>query len=1341
MLVPKDGSRLGLPKPSSEIEKMLFAGIGVLFAVLFWQVFTQCNDGAATDIARDNSQLTAASYQYSNSASNDASSSYIIPTQEYYYGTAPKPVYEGALPRPVPTVPFYYYSGAASTSAATSTSSTTTSPYRPNSATAPTSRPTNPTSNWYMPGVKNAVPSVAAAQAPTPPPTYSAGNNRGFVQRVKDIWNIAYKFFFGGAPADAPPSQPETSDYSGNNPSTSGAPQTTGVGTKTHAPKDAGLSCIAAGNCHIMPYLDLTHYDSSSAVNYNCGDGPGCSLGGSEWVPTGSGILFQDKQNWDRKPLLPDPKNLGGLSNTKTESDEMTQSGSILDEYSPDNTGVGGPKVTDYNYDGQSGKGTTRVTDRNWDGTVTDNTTETDSENFNPSTGLSGSLTGDSIGPATGAGSDSEPAVSGDNLSTTYTSTTRSAAGLVFLNGDPSLTYSVPLLVKARQLKVSPNYNQVVVSRVGDNIPCSQITVAGVTASDTSDNQCLVTVTGAGGGAVVDVTPSIPSIPFYEYNLSLDYSPPPLLSAVIKAPRNVKFSIIYPAPWAEPPLPVTQYFKVERAVGSGDFAFLKNIYPADAILNAAKYADEITDNLDITLPTPSQKLSYRVRALTKTGWSDWSNVVTIQSPTDLTAKMPDPLKGSDPTNGDPVKVKLNWTDNTPGKENGFQIERAVDAENSVFQAVGKTKANAVSASDDLSAVTSISSPQIAYRVRAVLPDGTFSDNTNVASVSSCVHISGSGPRKVVFTKGDGWNVNVNDYLSQVNDIINNGFKSIDPFKTYINQFSFYADLEQIDQSKLTDRENHFASGEPVVNSSSCGKDATEYFFLFDNNSYVSSWTDIATNPPVVFFNVPEVLKLTSDPNFNTENPIPAVAMHETGHALGHLNDEYIYAKAGTPFSGYDLIGDLSYAGLTEENCTLNPASLYTYNDGTGLKWYGDANHQGCSFSLHPNDYSSYYRPSDASIMNSGSHSDKFNVISCGYLISAIKNEPVDKAHAQTHWPECTNLDTVKPSILAKIVTVGSIGTSMNGPFSGIFSWIDKIAPDSIRIPSGVHSIAYLTKKLRQTIDDQLAAGNKVLVIGHSLGAYVAFNVKDDFQGKPVQFIYLDPPYNFLSGKKCFSILGGIFARMYDANCHGIATDSDTVKWTNGNAIGLFFSNFKYHDPIDFQNAPGTAPNGKTNVQNLIDLTSYINKRLSSDFICGRGGCSSTVVPTGTLATAPVITGVSASFNGAPVNSIQPGDTITITGSGFDMSANNIEVVNTANSDVSYDLYDVQPDQENTNKLSFVLPSVPDYYPATVRGTYTIKVSAVDSDWSSPVNITIKAGGKSRTPLPANTNTN
>ena len=61
-------------------------------------------------------------------------------------------------------------------------------------------------------------------------------------------------------------------------------------------------------------------------------------------------------------------------------------------------------------------------------------------------------------------------------------------------------------------------------------------------------------------------------------------------------------------------------------------------------------------------------------------------------------------------------------------------------------------------------------------------------------MTNCVAFGGTGPIKVVFARGSSWGSSVSDFLYQAENVINNGYKTTDPYKTYINQFSFYADL-------------------------------------------------------------------------------------------------------------------------------------------------------------------------------------------------------------------------------------------------------------------------------------------------------------------------------------------------------------------------------------------------------------------------------------------------------------------------------------------------------------------------------------------------------------------
>ena len=134
--------------------------------------------------------------------------------------------------------------------------------------------------------------------------------------------------------------------------------------------------------------------------------------------------------------------------------------------------------------------------------------------------------------------------------------------------------------------------------------------------------------------------------------------------------------------------------------------------------------------------------------------------------------------------------------------------------------------------------------------------------------------------------------------------------------------------------------------------------------------------------------------------------MPQVIAHEVGHAFAKLRDEYIVSLKGDLSDIFDA-QNYGSTVLSTENCSNQPA--WDYRNAIDNKIYGGTSYLGCAFitsktSQHPD---KYYRPSNTSIMNeTGFVNDtiKFNIISCGYLVSALLREPLDQAHAQKHWP-------------------------------------------------------------------------------------------------------------------------------------------------------------------------------------------------------------------------------------------------------------------------------------------------------------------------------------------------
>jgi hypothetical protein len=176
-------------------------------------------------------------------------------------------------------------------------------------------------------------------------------------------------------------------------------------------------------------------------------------------------------------------------------------------------------------------------------------------------------------------------------------------------------------------------------------------------------------------------------------------------------------------------------------------------------------------------------------------------------------------------------------------------------------------------------------------------------------------------------------------------------------------------------------------------------------------------------------------------------------------------------------------------------------------------------------------------------------------------------------------------------------------------------------------------------------------------------------------------------------------------------------------WTNGNSV----SNFSNHDAFDFPNLSGAAPNGQTNTTNLNALRNEIVQALAkaSD---NTNSLYFNSVAVGALSAPPAvaINGFESS-SGSLITSMAPGDTVTITGSGFDPNGDDIYIENANDPGVYYDFFDYAPNA--SGGVTFTLPQYYDLSdsggaPDTVPGTYSVQVAGINSDWSNVGTITI-----------------
>ena len=185
-------------------------------------------------------------------------------------------------------------------------------------------------------------------------------------------------------------------------------------------------------------------------------------------------------------------------------------------------------------------------------------------------------------------------------------------------------------------------------------------------------------------------------------------------------------------------------------------------------------------------------------------------------------------------------------------------------------------------------------------------------------------------------------------------------------------------------------------------------------------------------------------------------------------------------------------------------------------------------------------------------------------------------------------PSCVSAaEVAQKPVVTKVIVLGG---AFSGQNNAIFSWVDRISPGAIRIPGKVFSVARNVKRARAEINNQLSQGNRVLLIGHSLGSIIACRVQREYQGKDVSSIYVDPPYHFSLFELGVLVLFPGFQKMRnDAACGGISVDPNTVDWTGGYVL----HHFLIHNAFSY-------PTYGINAQRLTNLELVIRNRISDD---------------------------------------------------------------------------------------------------------------------------------------------
>ena len=289
------------------------------------------------------------------------------------------------------------------------------------------------------------------------------------------------------------------------------------------------------------------------------------------------------------------------------------------------------------------------------------------------------------------------------------------------------------------------------------------------------------------------------------------------------------------------------------------------------------------------------------------------------------------------------------------------------------------------------------------KVRIQLSPSTEPNNKQTFDdfpATNCVKLSGDGPRKVLFLRTKDWGSSIQGFKDMADDVINRGFRTIQPFSNFFGEFAFYLDLKPGGGSC----KEYGGFDINIIFAYQTDKKDLAYAYLESGQAIYN----FAQDGRAIFRRICD--------QFQNELCFPGpydvrayIIMHEVGHAFAGLLDEYLYTDAG------DIIDSFfsDFSQYSTKNCVKNPT--WDYRNLKDNKVYGSVTKTGCSFlwksesgpRQHP---ILYYRPSDDSLMKGHASSiPKFNVISCGYIIAAIKGESLTKSNAQKYWPECLEM--------------------------------------------------------------------------------------------------------------------------------------------------------------------------------------------------------------------------------------------------------------------------------------------------------------------------------------------
>jgi hypothetical protein len=252
-------------------------------------------------------------------------------------------------------------------------------------------------------------------------------------------------------------------------------------------------------------------------------------------------------------------------------------------------------------------------------------------------------------------------------------------------------------------------------------------------------------------------------------------------------------------------------------------------------------------------------------------------------------------------------------------------------------------------------------------------------------ISQCVHIGGEDDAEfgVVTMRTTSSGLTPKKVVEYGSKTMSNGYLATDPFKSYSDKFSFWIDLLPHDDSGWEVKSikgdgqtpQYFATSvrDNIPKISACGKKRL-------HNLYTTRGINTKIHGGYA----------TLGGRYAIINPIKnihlLIALHESGHAIGWLQDEYLT----------DNTGSMASIANAERNCETDlPLDFLPYGKP----------YRGCT---SPN----AIRTTEDSIMRDHRSSQKFNVWSCAFLVTYFKQERENKEKLKQYAKECNNMDVV-----------------------------------------------------------------------------------------------------------------------------------------------------------------------------------------------------------------------------------------------------------------------------------------------------------------------------------------